>query len=35
MQIVDTSGKPVPLHIGNTWIEVVPDVDFKVSFDNE
>jgi hypothetical protein len=32
MQIVDAQGKPVPLHTGNSWIEIVPDVDFKVTF---
>jgi hypothetical protein len=32
MQIVDAGGKPVPLHPGNTWIEIVPDVSFVVDF---
>jgi hypothetical protein len=32
MQIVDAQGKAVPLHPGNSWIEIVPDVDFKVTF---
>ena len=30
MQVVDASGNPIPLHPGNTWIEVVPDVNFVV-----
>ncbi len=31
MQITDGQGKPQALRAGNTWIEIVPDVDFKVS----
>jgi hypothetical protein len=30
MQVVDASGAPIPLHPGNTWVEVVPDVNFTV-----
>lgn len=32
MQLVDGQGKPIPLHPGNSWIEIVPDVDFTVDF---
>ncbi len=29
---VDAQGKPIPLRPGNTWIEIVPDVKFEVTF---
>ncbi len=32
MQIVDAQGKPIALHVGNSWIEIAPDVDFTVTF---
>jgi hypothetical protein len=32
MQITDGQGKPQPMRAGNTWIEIVPDINFVVSF---
>jgi hypothetical protein len=32
MQIVDAQGKALPLRPGNSWIEIVPDVTFDVTF---
>ena len=32
LQIVDATGKPVPLHPGNTWVEIAPDINFEATF---
>jgi hypothetical protein len=31
MQLVDANGHAIPLHPGNSWIEIVPDSNFEVT----
>jgi hypothetical protein len=31
MQLVDSSGHTIPLHPGNSWVEIVPDSNFEVT----